>query len=60
MRVECAVTYVLVDGVLERREVKTGSMNDEFIQVIEGVHKDELVVITPYEGMYDGMEVTIF
>ncbi len=55
-----AVTYVLVDGVLERREVKTGSMNDEFIQVIEGVHKDELVVITPYEGLYDGMEVTTF
>ncbi|MCC3357350.1 biotin/lipoyl-binding protein [Bacillus sp. REN16] len=55
-----AVVYVLADGLLQRREVQTGSMNDEFIQVTEGVTKDELVVITPYEGMYDGMEVTSF
>ncbi|MEH7226716.1 HlyD family efflux transporter periplasmic adaptor subunit [Bacillus sp. JJ1566] len=55
-----AVVYVLVDGILQRREVQTGSMNDEFIQVTEGVTKDELVVLTPYEGMFDGMEVTSF
>lgn len=55
-----AVVYVLADGLLQRREVQTGSMNDEFIQVTEGVTKDELVVLTPYEGMYDGMEVTSF
>ncbi|MEH7380381.1 biotin/lipoyl-binding protein [Bacillus sp. JJ1533] len=55
-----AVVYVLVDGILQRREVQTGSMNDEFIQVTEGVTKDELVVLTPYEGMHDGMEVTSF
>ena len=55
-----AVAYVLIDGKIERREVKTGSMNDEWIQVLEGVNKDELVVIAPSEGMYDGMEVTSF
>ncbi|WP_042341400.1 biotin/lipoyl-binding protein [Bacillus timonensis] len=55
-----AVVYVLVDGILQRREVQTGSMNDEFIQVTEGVTKDELVVVTPYEGLHDGMEVTSF
>ncbi len=55
-----AVVYVLADGILQRREVQTGSMNDEFIQVTEGVNKDDLVVLTPYEGMYDGMEVTSF
>lgn len=55
-----AIAYVLLDGVLERREVQTGSMNDEFIQVIEGVKKDELVVVAPDEGMYEGMEVTTF
>ncbi|MEH7237395.1 biotin/lipoyl-binding protein [Bacillus sp. JJ1562] len=54
------VVYVLVDGILQRREVQTGSMNDEFIQLTEGVTKDELIVLTPYEGMYDGMEVTSF
>ena len=55
-----AICYVLVEGMLERREVKTGSMNDEFIQVIEGVKKDELVVIVPCEEMHDGMEVASF
>ncbi|MFK9092146.1 efflux RND transporter periplasmic adaptor subunit [Bacillus salipaludis] len=54
------VVYVLADGKLERREVKTGAMNDEFIEVTEGVKSGELVVITPNEQMHDGMEVTSF
>lgn len=54
------IVYVLKDGVLESREVQKGSMNDEFIEIKEGVKKDELVVITPNEGMHDGMEVTSF
>jgi HlyD family secretion protein len=54
------VVYVLVDKKLERREVKTGAMNDEFIEVTEGVKLGELVVITPNEQMHDGMEVTSF
>ena len=55
-----AVIYVLVDGKLERREIQTGKMNDEFIEVTEGVSLDELVVIMPFEGMHDGMEVISF
>lgn len=55
-----AYLYVLSDGLLQRREVQTGAMNDEFIQIIEGVTKDELVVFAPDETMYDGMEVATF
>jgi HlyD family secretion protein len=51
------VAYVLVDGKLSRREVQTGGMSDEWIEVVEGVKLGEQVVITPYEGMHDGMEV---
>ncbi|WHY78185.1 HlyD family efflux transporter periplasmic adaptor subunit [Neobacillus sp. WH10] len=54
------IVYVLVDKKLERREVKTGAMNDEFIEVTEGVKPGELIVITPNEQMHDGMEVTSF
>lgn len=54
------VIYVLVDGVLQRREVETGKMNDEFIEITEGVTKGELVVISPDPGLYDGMEVTSY
>ena len=54
------VIYILVDGKLERREVKTGAMNDEFIEITDGVKLGELVVITPNPEMHDGMEVTSF
>lgn len=57
---EVSVCYVLSGGKLERREVKTGAMNDELIQITEGVTKDELVVVSPDESMHDGMEVTAF
>ena len=52
--------YILADGILEKRSVETGTMNDEFIEIKEGVTLDKLIVITPHEGMYDGMEVTSY
>ncbi|MBO0959353.1 HlyD family efflux transporter periplasmic adaptor subunit [Neobacillus sp. MM2021_6] len=54
------IVYILADGKLERREVKTGAMNDEFIEITDGVKLGELVVITPNPEMHDGMEVTSF
>jgi HlyD family secretion protein len=54
------IVYVLTDNKLERREVKTGAMNDEFIEIAEGVKLGELVVITPNEQLHDGMEVTSY
>ncbi len=53
------VVYVLIDGVLEKRVVQPGEMNDEFVE-IEGVAVDELVVINPDESMHDGMEVVSY
>lgn len=57
---DMAVVFVLVDGLLESREVQTGAMNDEFIEIVEGIEMGELVVIAPDEEMYDGMEVSSF
>ena len=54
------IVYVLADGLLQKRPVETGAMNDEFIEIKEGVTLDELVVIMPDVGMYDGMEVTSY
>ncbi|MFC4321709.1 efflux RND transporter periplasmic adaptor subunit [Litchfieldia salsa] len=54
------VAYILADGKLSRREVQTGGMSDEWIEVIGGVNLAEQVIITPYEGMYDGMEVVSY
>lgn len=55
---ESSYVYVLIDGVLHRRDVEVGSMNDELVEIKEGVEVGELVVITPHFDMYDGMEVT--
>ena len=54
------VVYVLVDGILEKRVVKIGEMNDEFVEVTEGVTVGELVVVGPNESMHDGMEVVSY
>ncbi|MCJ8008306.1 efflux RND transporter periplasmic adaptor subunit [Lederbergia wuyishanensis] len=55
-----SLIYVLNDGKLERREIQTGKMNDEFIEVTDGVSLGELVVTMPFEGMHDGMEVASY
>ena len=44
---DSTAVFVLVDGFLERREVQTGAMNDEYIEITEGVELGELVVIAP-------------
>lgn len=57
---DSSYVYVLVDGFLERRDIEIGEMNDEFVEVISGVELGELVVISPYPEMYDGMEVASY
>jgi len=52
--------YVLVDGILERRDIETGKMSDEYVEIISGVELNELVVVNPDWDMYDGMEVETY
>jgi len=54
---DSSFVYVLVDGVLERRDVEVGNMSDEYVEILDGVSLGELVVISPFFEMYDGMEV---
>lgn len=49
--------FVVKDGILEQREIETGNMSDEYIEIISGVKADELIVINPMPNMTDGMEV---
>ncbi|KAA0545250.1 efflux RND transporter periplasmic adaptor subunit [Bacillus sp. BGMRC 2118] len=51
--------YIVKDGKAVRREVKTGSSQDAFIEVKDGVKKDERVIISPPEKLKDGSEVTV-
>lgn len=52
--------YVLVDGILERRDIETGKSSDEFVEIISGVQLGELIVINPTPSMFDGMEVASY
>nr|WP_256989293.1 HlyD family efflux transporter periplasmic adaptor subunit [Bacillus sp. EB106-08-02-XG196] len=54
------IVYILKDGMLERREIQTGVMNDAFIEVTAGITPGELLVLTPTEEMHDGMEVIAY
>lgn len=52
--------YVFIDGVLERRDIETGKMSDDYVEIVSGVSLGELIVINPSPEMYDGMEVTSY
>lgn len=52
--------YILKDNVLEKREIETGLVGEEYVEVKKGVKKNELVIVSPSEEMVDEMEVTSF
>lgn len=54
-----SVFVVTADNTLERREVKTGSNDGDFIEIISGLKEGEIVVTSATEGLEDGMKVTI-
>lgn len=57
---EVEFIYILQNEVLEKRIVETGEMNDEFIGITNGLTVDELVVVNPHDGLFEGMEVVSF
>lgn len=50
--------YVLVDGIIERRDVEVGNMSDEYVEITYGLEVGELVIVYPSPSLYEGMEVT--
>ena len=55
------IVYVMnEENKLEQREIEIGNMNDEFVEIKNGVSAGEFVVISPDETMFDGMDVVSF
>jgi len=50
--------YVLVDGIIEKREIVTGISDDEFIQVTSGLSEGEKVVTNVTGTITEGMPAT--
>ncbi|MBM6618982.1 efflux RND transporter periplasmic adaptor subunit [Bacillus suaedaesalsae] len=51
--------YIVKDGKTSKREVKTGSSQDAFIEIVDGVKEEENVIVSPHAKLKDGSEVTI-
>src|SRR5690606_5628083 len=49
---------VAEDGVLQRRNLKVGLMNDLEVQVTEGIEEGEQVLISPEASLSEGDRVT--
>jgi len=49
--------YVVVDGVIERREVTTGLSSDHSVQIIEGIDSNDEVITEVNEMIAEGMSV---
>lgn len=55
---EESLVYVVEDGKAVRRQVKTGIVSGDRIEIIEGLQADEQVIVDPSPKIKDGMEVT--
>ena len=51
------LVFVLNNGVVERREIKTGVNDGTDIEVISGLKEGEVVVLESFEGLTDGTKV---
>lgn len=45
------VVYIFNNGVVSKRVVKTGIQDTRFIHILEGLKKDEEIIIAPYEAI---------
>lgn len=54
------VVYVWnADGLLERREVKTGVDDTEYIEILSGLQPGDIVITSGAEGLEDGMKADV-
>jgi len=52
-----AYVFVVHDSVVERREVKTGKRKPGYVEIVEGVHEHERVVVDGTQHVRDGSTV---
>lgn len=54
-----AVFVVNNEGQLERRKVKTGVDDGNYVEIVSGLHEGETVITSAAEGLEEGMKVTV-
>ena len=54
-----AVFIVTPQNTIERRSVKTGADDGEYIEILTGLNEGDTVITSAAEGLEDGMKVTV-
>ena len=49
-----AYVFVVRDNVVERREVRTGKRRPGYVEIVDGVHEHERVVVDGTQNVRDG------
>ena len=51
--------FVVEDGTVKRRRVRTGASNRRDIEITEGLNEGDIVVVESFDGLEDGMKVDV-
>ncbi|MCQ6277177.1 efflux RND transporter periplasmic adaptor subunit [Bacillus sp. V3B] len=51
--------YVVQDNKAVKRDVQVGKFNEKYIEIVEGIQKEDLIVINPPKDLQKGMEVKL-
>ena len=52
-----AYVFVVHDGVVQRREVRTGKRKPGYVEIVDGVQEHERVVVDGTQAVRDGSKV---
>lgn len=51
--------YLIEDGTLRRREVRTGGSNDRYVAILSGIREGDLVAVAEPARLRDGLRVRV-
>ncbi len=51
--------FLVENGILRRRDVRTGGSNDEFVAILDGVREGELVAVAEPDRLREGLRVRV-
>ena len=54
-----SVVYVVNDGVVEKRQVKTGATDGNYIEITSGLNAGDMVVVEDFEGLSEGTKISL-
>lgn len=47
------------EGIIQRRKVKVGVKDEQYVEILSGVGQDEIVIVSGKHGLEDGMTVNV-